>query len=92
MGKTFEGGHEYLPSGTAYTMFDEGAYGGITHSLHGPNLDEHTNIFGGFIDDSYTMVLRPLFKQVVDTKILPKKTEYENWVYNSVSHDPFAPE
>ena len=54
-----QGGHVNLPCGTVYWMFDEGAYGGITHALHGPNFDSHQDLWGGFLASSYTLVMRP---------------------------------
>ena len=61
LGDRHSGGHINLPPATVYWMFDEGAYGGITHALHGPRFDSHTELWGGFIEESYTLVMRPLF-------------------------------
>ena len=56
------GGHIELPPGTIYWMFDEGAFGGISHSIHN-NESSHNlwskRLFGGFTSKSYTLVMRP---------------------------------
>ena len=58
------GGHVKLPPGTIYWMFDEGAFGGISHSIHNTQC-EHSlwspELFGGFTSKSYTLVMRPNF-------------------------------
>ena len=54
------GGDELLKSGTIYFMFDEGAFGGPTHSVHNTvNNRWDSQLFGGFTSDSYTSVQRP---------------------------------
>ena len=59
---TNSGGHITLPPGTVYWMFDEGAYGGISHSIHNARCDHNMwnkELYGGFESKSYTLVMRP---------------------------------
>ena len=57
------GGHIRLPPGTVYWMFDEGAYGGISHSIHNAESSIWSpNLFGNFHSKSYTLVMRPKHK------------------------------
>ena len=56
------GGHVKLPPGTIYWMFDEGAMGGISHSIHNAENQHElwsSELFGGFKSKSYTLVMRP---------------------------------
>ena len=56
------GGHIVLPPGTVYWMFDEGAFGGISHSIHNAECEHQMwskELFGGFKSKSYTLVMRP---------------------------------
>jgi len=68
------GGHVTLPSGTIYWMFDEGACGGISHSIHNAKAEHDlwsSQLFGGFESKSYTLVMRPFL--IRDTTIFGKK-------------------
>ena len=61
------GGHIDLPPGTVYWMFDEGAFGGISHSIHNAECLVDLwckELFGTFKTKSYTMVMRPKLKSV----------------------------
>ena len=56
------GGHVRLTPGTVYWMFDEGAVGGISHSIHNAEEDHDlwsSELYGGFKSKSYTLVMRP---------------------------------
>ena len=58
------GGHIKLPPGTIYWMFDEGAFGGISHSIHNAECENSLwspELFGGFKSKSITLVMRPNF-------------------------------
>ena len=58
------GGHVKLPPGSIYWMFDEGAFGGISHSIHNAeckNTMWSPELFGGFQSTSHTLVMRPNF-------------------------------
>ena len=71
-GDKYYGGHHVLPPGTIYWMFDEGAYGGNSHAIHNAQCGHDQwdkNLFGGFESKSYTLVMRPKYK---DVTIMPK--------------------
>ena len=54
------GGHVLLPPGTIYWMFDEGAFGGISHSIYNSEGHHHLwnpDLFGGYKSKSFTLVM-----------------------------------